>query len=226
MKWRRCGSALEGQGVPVLEAAAAMIPQSTVRVEGKDAAALLRLIEALEEQDDVQAVYSNYDIRRRGPRRHLRGLARCGSWGGSGARRHRLRRARGRWARLHGDRRGRDQHRRRAALEARLNAIHGAVHRLIDRTRARAWSWSRTSTPSTSSPHRHPHGARSRRHLSRRAPARRHRARALGVRRSKRAITGNGAAGKAQMQRRVQTLLGLEGAAAPIARGRRPRSRR
>ena len=55
-------SALEGQGVPVLEATAAMIPQSTVRVEGKDAAALLRLIEALEEQDDVQAVYSNYDI--------------------------------------------------------------------------------------------------------------------------------------------------------------------
>jgi len=55
-------SMLEGQGVPVLEAAAAMIPQSTVRVEGKDAAALLRLIEALEEQDDVQAVYSNYDI--------------------------------------------------------------------------------------------------------------------------------------------------------------------
>ena len=55
-------SVLEGQGVPVLEAAAAMIPQSTVRVEGKDAAALLRLIEALEEQDDVQAVYSNYDI--------------------------------------------------------------------------------------------------------------------------------------------------------------------
>ena len=37
-------------------------PQSTVRVEGKDAAAVLRLIEALEEQDDVQSVYSNYDI--------------------------------------------------------------------------------------------------------------------------------------------------------------------
>jgi YebC/PmpR family DNA-binding regulatory protein len=55
-------SALEGQGVPVLEASAVMIPQSTVRVEGKDAAVVLRLIEALEEQDDVQAVYANYDI--------------------------------------------------------------------------------------------------------------------------------------------------------------------
>ena len=54
--------ALEKKGAPVLEAAAAMLPQSTVRVEGKDAAAVLRLIEALEEQDDVQSVYSNYDI--------------------------------------------------------------------------------------------------------------------------------------------------------------------
>ncbi len=54
--------ALEAKGLPVLEAEIAMVPQSTVRVEGKDAAAVLRLIEALEEQDDVQSVYSNYDI--------------------------------------------------------------------------------------------------------------------------------------------------------------------
>ena len=39
-----------------------MLPQSTVRVEGKEASVVLRLIEALEEQDDVQAVYANYDI--------------------------------------------------------------------------------------------------------------------------------------------------------------------
>lgn len=54
--------ALERQGIPVLEAQVDMVPQSTVRVEGKEAAAVLRLIEALEEQDDVQSVYSNYDI--------------------------------------------------------------------------------------------------------------------------------------------------------------------
>ena len=54
--------ALEAKGIPVIEAQVDMVPQSTVRVEGKDAAAVLRLIEALEEQDDVQAVYSNYDI--------------------------------------------------------------------------------------------------------------------------------------------------------------------
>ncbi len=53
---------LERQGMPVLEAKVDMVPQSTVRVEGKDAAAVLRLIEALEEQDDVQSVYANYDI--------------------------------------------------------------------------------------------------------------------------------------------------------------------
>jgi YebC/PmpR family DNA-binding regulatory protein len=58
----RVRQALEQKGAPVLEAAAAMLPQSTVRVEGKDAAAVLRLIEAFEEQDDVQSVYSNYDI--------------------------------------------------------------------------------------------------------------------------------------------------------------------
>ncbi len=54
--------ALERQGIPVLEAAVAMLPQSTVRVEGKEASVVLRLIEALEEQDDVQAAYANYDI--------------------------------------------------------------------------------------------------------------------------------------------------------------------
>ena len=54
--------ALERKRVPVLEAAATLVPQSTVRVEGKDAAAVLRLVEALEEQDDVQSVVSNYDI--------------------------------------------------------------------------------------------------------------------------------------------------------------------
>src|SRR6266849_5316997 len=54
--------ALERQGMPVVEARVDMVPQSTVKVEGREAAAVLRLIEALEEQDDVQSVYSNYDI--------------------------------------------------------------------------------------------------------------------------------------------------------------------
>jgi YebC/PmpR family DNA-binding regulatory protein len=54
--------ALEAQSVPVLRAEVSFVPQSTVRVEGKEAPAVLRLIEALEELDDVQNVYSNFDI--------------------------------------------------------------------------------------------------------------------------------------------------------------------
>ena len=38
------------------------VPNNTVRVEGKEAQQLLSLIEELEEHDDVQHVYSNFDI--------------------------------------------------------------------------------------------------------------------------------------------------------------------
>ncbi len=54
--------AIEEQKVPVVEAEVTLVPLSTVRVEGKDAQAVLRLIEAMEEEDDVQAVFANYDI--------------------------------------------------------------------------------------------------------------------------------------------------------------------
>jgi YebC/PmpR family DNA-binding regulatory protein len=55
-------AALERANVSVRAAEVTFVPQSTVRVEGKDAPAVLRLIEALEELDDVQTVYANYDI--------------------------------------------------------------------------------------------------------------------------------------------------------------------
>src|SRR3989475_6098927 len=54
--------ALLRAGVPVLEARVTFVPKSTVRVDSKDAANVLRLIEALEELDDVQSVDANYDI--------------------------------------------------------------------------------------------------------------------------------------------------------------------
>jgi len=38
------------------------VPKSVVPVEGKDAQRVLRLLEALEEHDDVQNVYANFDI--------------------------------------------------------------------------------------------------------------------------------------------------------------------
>jgi len=39
-----------------------MVPKNTVRVEGEDATRILRLMEALEELDDVSKVSSNFDI--------------------------------------------------------------------------------------------------------------------------------------------------------------------
>jgi transcriptional/translational regulatory protein YebC/TACO1 len=39
-----------------------MVPKNTVRVEGKDAERILKLMEALEELDDVGKVFSNFDV--------------------------------------------------------------------------------------------------------------------------------------------------------------------
>ena len=55
-------AALEAAGLKAERAELSWIPKSTVRVEGKDAEALLRLIEALEELDDVQKVDANFDM--------------------------------------------------------------------------------------------------------------------------------------------------------------------
>ena len=54
--------ALTQAGFKVESAEITAIPQSTVRVEGKDAEKLLKLLEALEDHDDVQKVHSNMDI--------------------------------------------------------------------------------------------------------------------------------------------------------------------
>jgi transcriptional/translational regulatory protein YebC/TACO1 len=43
-------------------AALQMLPQNTLKVTGKDAEQVLKLMEALEEHDDVQNVYANFDI--------------------------------------------------------------------------------------------------------------------------------------------------------------------
>ncbi|MDP9161162.1 MAG: YebC/PmpR family DNA-binding transcriptional regulator [Acidobacteriota bacterium] len=39
-----------------------MIPQNYIKLEGSAAATMIRLMEALEDQDDVQSVHSNFDI--------------------------------------------------------------------------------------------------------------------------------------------------------------------
>ena len=53
---------LEEKGVPVQSAEMTYVPQSTIRLEGKEAQQVLRLVEGLEELEDVQKVYANFDI--------------------------------------------------------------------------------------------------------------------------------------------------------------------
>lgn len=54
---------LEEQGVQYLEASVSMIPKNTIEVtEEKVAASLLKLLENLEDHDDVQKVHANFDI--------------------------------------------------------------------------------------------------------------------------------------------------------------------
>lgn len=55
-------AALEKAGIPILSAEITMVPQNTVPVDGSDARAVLKLMEALEDHDDVQKVSANFDI--------------------------------------------------------------------------------------------------------------------------------------------------------------------
>jgi YebC/PmpR family DNA-binding regulatory protein len=55
-------TAIQERGVEVSESEIAMIPKNTVRVEGKNAESVLKLLEELEDLDDVQKVAANFDI--------------------------------------------------------------------------------------------------------------------------------------------------------------------
>ncbi len=54
--------ALSDAGIEPLSAEVARVPENTVRVEGRQAGSVIRMIEKLEGQDDVQNVFSNFDI--------------------------------------------------------------------------------------------------------------------------------------------------------------------
>jgi YebC/PmpR family DNA-binding regulatory protein len=54
--------ALERRGFRPADATVTMAPSMTVRLSGKDAESMLELSDALEDLDDIQAVYANYDI--------------------------------------------------------------------------------------------------------------------------------------------------------------------
>jgi len=53
---------LEANGVPSEDASIAWVPKNLIKLEGKNASGMLRLTDVLEEHDDVQSVYSNFDI--------------------------------------------------------------------------------------------------------------------------------------------------------------------
>ena len=53
---------LEEKGIKVNSAEVAMVPQTTVHLEGKAADQMLRMMAALDESDDVQNVWANFDI--------------------------------------------------------------------------------------------------------------------------------------------------------------------
>ncbi|MXW43060.1 MAG: YebC/PmpR family DNA-binding transcriptional regulator [Acidimicrobiia bacterium] len=54
---------LDGAAIPIISAASTMLPISVVGIDNvEDARAVLRLIDALDDQDDVQDVYANFDV--------------------------------------------------------------------------------------------------------------------------------------------------------------------
>ena len=54
--------ALEKAKIPTESAEIAMVPKNTIKLEGKNAQAMLKLYDALEEHEDVQNVYGNYEV--------------------------------------------------------------------------------------------------------------------------------------------------------------------
>ena len=54
--------ALTAAGITPASAEIAMVPQNYIKLTGAQAAQMVRLIESLEEHDDVQHVYSNFDV--------------------------------------------------------------------------------------------------------------------------------------------------------------------
>lgn len=55
-------TALKKNKIETTYAEVTMVPQNTIQLEGKEATQMLHLMEALEDHDDVQNVYANFDI--------------------------------------------------------------------------------------------------------------------------------------------------------------------
>ena len=55
-------ASIEAKGIPLVDPEVTMVPQTMTPVEGETAQRLIRLVEALEDLDDVQKVYTNADL--------------------------------------------------------------------------------------------------------------------------------------------------------------------
>ena len=55
-------AAIQKAGIATESAEIAMVPKNLMKLEGKSASGMLKLSEALEDHDDVQNVYSNFDV--------------------------------------------------------------------------------------------------------------------------------------------------------------------
>ena len=55
-------AAIETKSIPIASVEVTMVPQNTVKLNEKQAETMLKMYEALEEHDDVQKVYANFDI--------------------------------------------------------------------------------------------------------------------------------------------------------------------
>jgi YebC/PmpR family DNA-binding regulatory protein len=54
--------AIQGNGIEFSNAELTRVPQTVIKLEGKHAERVLRLMDAMDEHDDVQKVYANFDI--------------------------------------------------------------------------------------------------------------------------------------------------------------------
>jgi transcriptional/translational regulatory protein YebC/TACO1 len=61
-EFQRVKDELESAGFEIMEAEITRIPENTVPVGGDDVRKVMNLIDALEDNDDIQKVYSNADF--------------------------------------------------------------------------------------------------------------------------------------------------------------------
>jgi len=61
-KFEALKAALEAANIPLAASEVSLVPQNYIKLEGKEAQTMLKLMEALEDQEDIQNVWSNFDI--------------------------------------------------------------------------------------------------------------------------------------------------------------------